>query len=384
MNPFVFHCPTKVNFGEHMAATASDAVKDFGGTKTLIVTDEVLAKSGVLQPILSGFKKDEYVLFTEVPPDSDVDIVNKAAVLAREAGCNCILAVGGGSVLDTAKVVNICLSLGGKLLEYQGLNNLATRLGPLIAIPTTAGTGSEVSMVAMVKDNAEGKKLLFGSRFLAPDCAILDPLLTVSLPPKLTAATGLDALTHNIESYSAVISNSIFTDSLCIESLRLLFEYLPRATTHGDDLQARSATLVASAMAGVAFTNSGVGIIHALAHATGAKFGTHHGLTNSIFLPHGMQFNLDVVSSRYALLARGLGFSTSSNDEEAAQALISAIAQLSSRVGLPNRLRDLGVPVLKDAQLDELAYLASTDPAIMFNPKESSVEDIIAIYERAY
>jgi alcohol dehydrogenase class IV len=200
----------------------------------------------------------------------------------------------------------------------------------------------------------------------------------------LTAATGLDALTHNIESYSAVISNSIFTDSLCIESLRLLFEYLPRATTHGDDLQARSATLVASAMAGVAFTNSGVGIIHALAHATGAKFGTHHGLTNSIFLPHGMQFNLDVVSSRYALLARGLGFSTSSNDEEAAQALISAIAQLSSRVGLPNRLRDLGVPELKDAQLDELAYLASTDPAIMFNPKESSVEDIIAIYERAY
>src|SRR5262249_1692080 len=151
------------------------------------------------------------------------------AVLAREAGCNCILAVGGGSVLDTAKVVNICLSLGGELLEYQGLNNLTARLRPMIAIPTTAGTGSEVSMVAMVKDNAEGKKLLFGSRFLAPDCAILDPHLIVSLPPKLTAATGLDALTHNIESYTAVISNSIFTDALCIESLRLLFEHLPRA-----------------------------------------------------------------------------------------------------------------------------------------------------------
>jgi len=384
MNPFVFHCPTKVSFGEHMAATASDVVRDYGGTKTLIVTDEVLVKTGILQPILSGFAKDDYVLFTEVPPDSDIDVVNRAATVAREAGCNCILAVGGGSVIDTAKVVNICLSLGGKLMEYQGLNNLDTRLGPLIAIPTTAGTGSEVSMVAMVKDHAEGKKLLFGSRFLAPDCAILDPLLIVSLPPKLTAATGLDALTHNIESYTAVISNSIFTDALCIESLRLIFEYLPRATTHGDDLQARAATLVASAMAGVAFTNSGVGIVHALAHATGAKFGTHHGLTNSIFLPHGMQFNLDVVSSRYALLARNLGFSNSSNDEEAARALISAIEQLSTRVGLPNRLRDLGVPELKDTQLDELAFLASTDPAIMFNPKESSVDDIIAIYERAY
>lgn len=384
MNPFVFHCPTKINFGEHMAATAADVVKEFGGTKTLIVTDEVLVKTGILQPVLSGFGENDYVLFTEVPPDSDIDCVNKAAEAARKAGCNCILAVGGGSVLDTAKVVNICMSLGGELMEYQGLNNLTERLGPLIAVPTTAGTGSEVSMVAMVKDNAEHKKLMFGSRFLAPDATILDPTLLVSLPPKLTAATGLDAVTHNIESYTAVISNSVFSDSLCIESMRLLFEYLPRATMHGDDLEARAATLVASTMAGLAFTNSGVGIVHALAHATGAKFGTHHGLTNSIFLPHGMNFNLDAVSSRYAALARSLGFSNSVNEEEAARALISAVEQLSSRVGLPSRLRDVGVPQLKDTQLDELAELASTDPAIMFNPKESSVEDIIAIYERAY
>jgi alcohol dehydrogenase class IV len=137
-------------------------------------------------------------------------------------------------------------------------------------------------------------------------------------------------------------------------------------------------------MAGLAFTNSGVGIVHALAHATGAKYGTHHGLTNSIFLPHGMHFNLDVVAARYASLARALGFSISANDEEAAKSLIEAVEQLSARVGLPSRLRDLGVPELNSGQLDELAFLASTDPAIMFNPKESSVDDIIAIYERAY
>jgi alcohol dehydrogenase class IV len=384
MNPFIFHCPTRVNFGEHMAATAADVVKEYGATKTLIVTDEVLVKAGVLQSILSGFKENEYVLFTDVPADSDVDCVNKGASVARQAKCDAVLAVGGGSVLDTAKVINICLSLGGELLEYQGLNNLFQRLRPLVAVPTTAGTGSEVSMVAMVKDHAEEKKLLFGSRFLAPDAAILDPVLLVSLPPKLTAATGLDAVTHNIESYSALISNSVFTDALCLESMRLLFEHLPRATTHGDDLEARAATLVASTMAGLAFTNSGVGIVHALAHATGAKFGTHHGLTNSVFLPHGMQFNLDVVSERYAALARALGFSSSSNTDEAAKALIAAVEQLSQRVGLPSRLRDLGVPRLGVSQLDELALLASTDPAIMFNPKESSVEDIIAIYERAY
>jgi alcohol dehydrogenase class IV len=169
-----------------------------------------------------------------------------------------------------------------------------------------------------------------------------------------------------------------------MESTRLLFEHLPRATANGDDLQARAATLVASTMAGVAFTNSGVGIVHALAHATGAKFGTHHGLTNAVFLPHGMVFNLEVVCDRYAKLSRALSFSHSSNDEEAAKALIAAVEQLSTRVGLPSRLRDLGVPALKDTQLDEIAFLASTDPAIMFNPKESSVDDIIGIYERAY
>jgi alcohol dehydrogenase class IV len=194
----------------------------------------------------------------------------------------------------------------------------------------------------------------------------------------------MDAVTHNIESYTALISNSVFTDALCVESMRLLLDHLPRATTCGDDLEARAATLVASAMAGVAFTNSGVGIVHALAHATGATFSTHHGLTNSILLPHGMNFNLDVVSSRYASLALALNISNSTDEEEAARAMIAAVAALANKVGLPSKLRDLGVPALKDTQLDELAFLASTDPAIMFNPKESSVEDIIAIYERAY
>jgi alcohol dehydrogenase len=137
-------------------------------------------------------------------------------------------------------------------------------------------------------------------------------------------------------------------------------------------------------MAGVAFTNCGVGIVHALAHAMGARFGTHHGTANSIFLPHGMQFNLDVVSCRYALIARHLGLSKSDKDEVAAQALIVAISQLSAEIGLPPRLRDTGVPQLQESQLDELAFLASTDPAIMFNPKESSVQDLVALYERAY
>jgi len=384
MNPFVFHSPTKVTFGEYVCASAAEVVKEYGGTKTFIVTDEVVKKTGILEPILSAFEENSYCIFTDVPSDSDVDTVNAASALAREFGCDSVLAVGGGSVLDTAKVTNICLSMGGNLLEYEGLNNLTVRLKPIVAIPTTAGTGSEVSMVAMVKDSHEKKKLLFGSRLLAPDAALLDPTLLRTLPPKLTAATGMDAITHSIEAFSTLISMSPFTDALCLESLRLLFEYLPRATKSGDDLEARCATLVASAMAGVSFTNCGVGIVHALAHATGAHFGTHHGTANSIFLPHGMQFNLDVVSSRYALIARHLGLSKSDKDNVAAQALIKAIAELSAEVGLPPRLRDVGIPQLHAALLDELAFLASTDPAIMFNPKESSTQDLVGLYERAY
>ncbi|MBS2000326.1 MAG: iron-containing alcohol dehydrogenase [Cyanobacteria bacterium SZAS LIN-5] len=367
-----------------MASTAFEVAKELGGSKTFIVSDAVLAKTGILNPIIDAFDKDSYCLFTDVPSDSDVETVDKAAEVARQFGADSFLAIGGGSVIDTAKVVNICVSLGGPLLDYQGLNNLTAPLLPIVCIPTTAGTGSEVSMVAMVKNHKEGKKLLFGSRFLAPNAALLDPTLLVSLPARLTAATGLDAITHAIESFSAVISSSPFTDALCLEALRMLFEFLPRATADGADIEARSGTLVASAMAGVAFTNSGVGIVHALAHATGATFGTHHGLANSILLPHCMTFNVDTVANRYALISRYLNFSSSANDNDAASALIKAVSDISARVGLPARLRDTGIPALNETQLEELAFLAATDPAIMFNPKESSAQDIIEIYERAY
>lgn len=387
MNFFVFHSPTRVLFGEGSSNNAPEVMKELHGTRPLIVTDDFLYKSGLLDPILAEVKtliKEEPIIFTDVPADSEIVAVNKSAKLAADNACDCLIAIGGGSVLDTAKVANICLSLGGELIEHQGLNNLACRLKPLIAIPTTAGTGSEVSMVAMVKDAEAGKKLLFGSQFLAPDAAILDPRLIVSLPPRLTAATGLDAVTHDIESYSSTLAGSPFTEALCLASLRLLFQFLPRATAYGADLEARAATLIASTMAGIAFTNSGVGIVHALAHAAGARFGTHHGATNSIFLPHCMNFNLDVSAPRYAAMARGLKVSDHPNDREAALALIDAVQKLSAGVGLPSRLRDLGVPQCADSQLLELAEAASIDAAMMFNPKEATREDILSIYRKSY
>lgn len=387
MNPFVFQSPTKVAFGEHIAATAYEVVKDLGGTRPLLITDKFLVENHLIDSVIDGIKEGgcaDVPIYCDVPPDSDVDCVNKASKFAMENGCDCIIAVGGGSVMDTAKATNICLSLGGDLLDYQGLNNIENPLKPLVAIPTTAGTGSEVSYVAMIKDTTDHRKMVFGSRYLAPDTALLDPMMIVSLPPKLTAATGLDALTHALESLVATITNSPISDALAIEAARLIFNYLPRATKNGEDVEARSQTLVASTMAAIAFSNSGVGIVHALAHATGARFNTHHGITNAVYLPHGMRFNLEYSSAIYGRAARALGFSQSLDDNEASEALIKAVELLLVEVGLPSNLKALGVPELKGTELDEWCALVVEDPAIMFNPREASTEDVIGIYKRAY
>ncbi len=392
MQAFEFCSGTRISFGEDTALSVADVLKELGATKVLIVTDGNLLKAGVVEPILASLAEggfDKPAIFSSVPQDSDVDSVMSAVELGVKHDCDSLIAVGGGSVMDTAKATNICLTYQGDnyeghLVDYQGLNNLPTKLLPFIAIPTTAGTGSEVSLVAMVMDRREGRKLLFGSPFLAPDRAILDPKLLISLPPRLTAATGLDALTHDIEALVAPIAPSAFVDALALESMKLLFEFLPKATADGSDIEARGKTLVASTMAGLAFTNSGVGIVHALAHSTGAKYGTHHGMTNAVFLPHGMEFNMDVSESRFAHASRYLGFSASSRDGEAADALISAVRNIICDLGLPDRLQDLGVPAPVNGDRQEIALLASTDPAIMFNPKEASLEDIIRIYERAY
>jgi alcohol dehydrogenase class IV len=386
MQPFTFQVPTRISFGPDTASGVGDLVKEYDGKKTFIATDANLIKAGVLTAIFESLERadlPEPVVFDQVPPDSDLTCVINATKIATDSGCDCVIGVGGGSVTDTAKTVNIGLSYGHDMMDYQGINTLTARLRPLIAIPTTAGTGSEVSFVAMVKDVEEGKKVLFGSRFLAPDAAILDPKLILSLPPKLTAATGFDALTHDLEAFVSSTTSPV-ADPLALESMALLFTHLLTATKNGGDLAARSATLIASTMAGLAFTNAGVGIVHALAHATGGWFGTDHGMTNAVFLPYGMEFNLDVAASRYAWAARSLGITSATDDENAARDLIAAVRKLMADCGLPSRLRDLEVRELPDDEMEQLAFIAVTDPAIMFNPKEASVDDIIAIYKRSY
>ncbi|MBX9571121.1 MAG: iron-containing alcohol dehydrogenase [Candidatus Obscuribacterales bacterium] len=402
MNPFTFLSPTRINFGEGTAAGIIDALAELNASNPLIVTDAGLFANGILDPILAEFTNaglGSPTVYKDVPSDSDVDCVRKGIELGRAINADSVIAVGGGSVIDTAKVINIGLSVDGDVLDFEGINNLTDPLKPLVCIPTTAGTGSEVSAVAMIKDHSTGKKLLFGSRFLYANVAILDPSLLLSLPPRLTAATGMDAVTHGLESYVAMTTNPM-SDSLALQSLSMLFTSLPQATKFGDDIDARAQTLLASTIAGVAFTNAGVGIVHALAHTLGAKFSIHHGVANSIFLPHGLKFNIEAAAERYAqvwnYLCTAASNQTSLNEHfsdkfvaeadptKAAERLLDAVKTLTNLCLLPTQLREVGVPELNDSDVADLADTAMTDPAIMFNPREATPEDLVSIIKGAY
>lgn len=388
--------------GEGTVSGIGEIAKEFVAAKLLFVTDAVLLEKGVAKPVLDSLKESGFadpLVFSDVPPDSDINCVRRAIDFARLENVDLIIALGGGSVLDTAKIINIGLSLPGDVLDFEGINILQAPLKPLIAIPTTAGTGSEMSAVAMLRDKENGKKLIYGSRYLYAEVAILDPALLASLPPKLTAATGMDAVTHCLESYASTGANPI-SDALCLDALALLFQNLYRATVCGEDLEARAGTLVASSMAGMAFTNAGVGIVHALAHTLGGVFGIHHGMTNSVLLPYGMTFNMASAYKRYARCWRHLasldhdGDSTKygisaklvfeADARKDAESLVKAIKELSKACSLPLKLQDLGVPNLKEDQILELAQIALNDPALMFNPREASIEDLANIIREAY
>jgi alcohol dehydrogenase class IV len=381
---FEFQVRPRVVYGPGTVREVGFEAEKIGGTRALIVTDQVLRGVGMVDRVADGLSGSSVALvgiFDKVPPNSEVQVVERGAALARELGSDILIALGGGSVMDTAKGMNLLLSEGGSLLDYEGAGLLSRPLGPMIAIPTTAGTGSEVTMFALIKNDAQGLKLAFNSPYLMPDVALLDPELTLSLPPGLTAATGMDALTHAIEAYVSLYAEPI-SDALALHAIRMIAANLHQAVVHGDDLEARGSMLLAANMAGMAFSNALLGIVHAIAHACGGRFGLAHGLANSILLPYGMEFNLGEAAARYAGVAAALGVETSGlNDEAAGRAGIAAVRQLSRDCGLPQRLSQVGVERSGFAQM---AQDALGDASLIANPRAPEAEDIVVLYEQAY
>jgi alcohol dehydrogenase class IV len=375
--------PTRVVFGDNSINEVALELKKLGVERAVIVTDKVLReKTDVVTRVEKAMGARHAGTYDGVIPDTGVEVIDQGAAYCRTLGCDGLVSVGGGSAIDTAKGMAIVLTEGGSIRDHQGSMRLSRRQTPHLSIPTTAGTGSEVSLYIVVKDQAAHEKMHFMEDRIIPDTAILDPSVTLGMPRMLTAATGLDALTHAIESYTSINRNPI-SDGLALQAIRLTAQYLPLAVDNGQDRIARGQMLLAANIAGQAFNATGVGLVHAMAHVIGARHGVHHGTANAICLPHVIRFNSDELGARYRDIAAAMGADTRDlDDEKAGHAAAAAVSSLLARVKLPQRLRDVNVP--EDA-LPSLAEGSLSDGAIVFNGKFAADQELVlGVYKEAY
>lgn len=362
-----------------------------GASRPLVLTNKQLLELKVTTVVLGALEDSEaevVAVYDDVPVDSSVSVVNDVARVYRETGADAIVAVGGGSVLDTAKGATIVLTHGAEdLMEYRGAESLMGRRAvAFIAIPTTAGTGSEVTSAAVIKDTDRHVKMGFTSLSLLPDVAILDPRMTVGLPPRLTASTAMDALTHAVESFSCVQANPL-SDCYARAAIDLIREHLPEVMADPRDSDARLALANAALLAGAAFSNAMVGIVHAMGHATGGVADVPHGDAMAILLPHGMAYNLDVAGERYGELLLNLAgadvYASTPREQRPAAAIETVRAMmrtLHEQAGLPLTLGEAGV---LPEQISEIATAALNDGAMSMNPKQPTYEELTGILKEA-
>lgn len=379
---FVFNFPTKVIFGPGSVSEAAMEASRLGMDRILLVSDRVIAeKTDILEQVARVLGQKVVARFLDVPADSGVEAVEKGFEVGRDAGAQGVVSVGGGSVIDTGKGICLLLREGGRLRDYEGFQNLTRKVAPHIVIPTTAGTGSEVTYVAVIKDHEAQRKLLFGDYHLIPDVAILDPKVTVGLPAHLTAATGMDALSHAIEALHSLQHEPI-ADALALHAIRLLRASIPRSVKAPEDLEARGQQLIAACIAGAAFSNAQVGLVHAMAHTVGARFGVHHGLANSICMPAVIRFNAPVCGEIYREVARAFEAPICEDPIEQGDTLASALRDFAASLGLETSLRSLGVPC---EALEELAEATLFDGALVYNGRPvGDAAEIIGVWEQAW
>lgn len=360
-----------------------------GGKRAVIFTDNGLVAAGIVEMVAEEVRKSDLELagvFDSIIQDARIDIINAGAAFYRKCGADCMIAVGGGSVMDTAKAVNIMISGGNDdfqpLADQAGLWEGAKQLPPHIAFPTTAGTGCEVTNAMVVLDVAAHAKLQVTHPYCNCDIAMLDPELTIKLPAKITAFTGIDALTHAIEGITSTGAEPI-ADALGLHAIRLIFKYLPIAVKNPEDITARGHMLLASSIAGMCFVNTMTGGVHATAHALGALYGIPHGLANAIMLPVVMAFNASEVPERYMMIADAMGLDVKDKKPvEAAKMAVKAVVSLKKKIGLTDTLKDFKVPN-DPAKLKPLVELAAADGQVSYNPHYLEEEDILKIYMKA-
>jgi len=381
----IFYVPTRV-FSGAGCVTADAAAFRALGKKALVVTGKSSAKvTGAEADVKAALASQGLgcVVYDGIPPNPGFTEVREAAALARKEGCDFIIGIGGGSPLDAAKAIAVLAA--NDLTDEQLLTPpFANAPLPLAAIPTTAGTGSEVTNVAVLRNERLGQKSYVLDPLVVPHVAILDPTLTAGLPPLLTAATGFDALTHAIEAYTSRMANPM-SDAHALHAIRLVAANLERVVKKGDDLEARSAMQSAATLAGWAITSASVGLVHGMSHAIGARHGVPHGVGNGILLPHVMRWNAanPAAAARYADVATALGADRSGKTPiEAAALAAERVEALLAATGHPRRLSEVSVP--KD-DLSTCAEIAMLDPVVLTNPRGiSSPYEIESVYEGAF
>ena len=390
---YEFYSPVKINSGQDALDTIPYELAQLRANKPLIITDQGIKSAGLVDLLVkvleqNGLHVDKEQIFDSVPPDSSIDVVNQAAEKFKQGGFDSIIALGGGSVIDTAKGVNILVSGNyNDLRQVMGVDRLGLQLQPLIVIPTTAGTGSEATLVAVISDKDSQVKLPFVSYQIVPTLAILDPRMTMGLPPLLTAATGMDALTHAIEAYTCLQKNPV-SDAFAWKAIELISRFLVKAVENGKDREARMAMANASLMAGIAFSNSMVGAVHAIGHAVGAVSHIHHGTAMAVLLPEVMRFNMPKVRDLYAQLLlplAGAEVFASVRPDERAEKTIEFIqnlnAQLHKLTNMPIRLSQAGVD---EKDFDQIAQKAINDGAMSTNPIDFDKQTVLTILKQVF
>jgi alcohol dehydrogenase class IV len=351
--------------GPGASARLGQAIAGFGHRRIMVVTDPIVAKLGLMAPLADALgagrpdAADSFVVFDEIAADAPIPVIEKGIEVFRYAKCDALVAIGGGSVIDAAKAIGLAAANGKHPRELVGYFRGLHAPPPIYAVPTTAGTGSEVTVAAVISDPQREAKLVIADTRIVPKMAALDPLLMTGLPRQVTAASGMDALTHAIEAFIGYWGTR-FTDRMALAAVGMIYENLPRACENGKDLAAREKMALASTYAGLAFTRANVGNVHAIAHQLGGKYHTPHGLANAIMLPHVLRFSSTAITGKLAVLARHAKLGGA--DEPAAeltQKFLDSIDALSRRIGIPrclDALREEDIPQLARAACREADF----------------------------
>ena len=383
---YEFWAPRTIVTGAGCASEVGKQAKSLGGSRALLVTDKWIRAIGLVDQVFRSMETSglRVEVFDDVPREPEMSFVESGLEIFKRSQCDVVVALGGGSPMDVAKAIAVLATSGGSVRDYEGQGKVPKAKAPLIAMPTTGGTGSEVTKFTIVTDVERKRKMLIGDPKLIPEVAICDPTFSLTVPPSLTMGTGMDALTHAIEAFVSVRAQPI-TDHLCLAAIKLISQSIHRAWKSGDDLEARSNMMMGSTLAGLAFSNSSVALVHGMSRPIGAHFHLPHGLSNAVLLATVMEYSCEGNPEKYGEIAAAMGERTEGfSSMEAARLSVTAIRKLALELEVPT-LSGVGIDRSELMRLaPKMAEDALASGSPNNNPQRASKEDIVALYEKAY